>query len=386
MNMKFWLLGWALTASLALSGCFATPGMVLNESSDEDGTIDTLAEFQGAKVHIQTINANTLSKLISEQADTNAAATLAVLPDELLNYKPEAYKLGAFDIVQVVIWEHPELTSPLGSYRSDNATGQLVSESGVMFYPYVGEINVVGKTIAELRLEIVESLSKVLNNPQIDVRLLQSQRHKVYVQGSVFKPGVVMLNDVPVTFLEAINRCGGADSKANLSAVEFTRDGQTYQVNMLFPYAAGKGPSDIVLKDNDVIRIPDSEETKVYLMGEVRNQQALPFKNGKLSLSQAIAEAGGLQLESAKAENIYVFRAAASDEIDVYHLNARNPMALVFGDQFALKPGDIVYVDATGLARWNRVVKLIAPTATMLYNGTLSVTSTHNAYKAIRNW
>ena len=383
--MKFWLSSLALSAGLVLSGCFATPGMVMNESSDLDGTIDTLAEFQGAKVHLQSINANTLSKLMSVPTDS-AVAALSALPEELLNYKPETYKLGAFDIVQVVIWEHPELTSPLGSYRSDNATGQLVSESGVMFYPYVGEINVVGKTIAELRAEIVTSLSKVLNNPQIDVRLLHSQRHKVYVQGSIEHPGVVMLNDVPVTFLEALNRCGGANAKANLSAVEFTRDGVTYQLNLLFPYAAGKGPSDIVLKDNDVIRVPDADETKVYMMGEVRNQQALPFKNGKLSLSQAIAEAGGLQLESAKAENIYVFRAAASDEIDVYHLNARNPMALVFGDQFALKPGDIVYVDATGLARWNRVVKLIAPTASMIYNGTLSVTTTHNAYKAIQNW
>ncbi len=384
--MKIWLSGILSTAAFVLSGCFAAPGMVMNETSNEDGSIDTLADFQGAKVHLQSINPLTLSKLSGVSTDSSAPATLSALPDELLNYKPEAYKLGPFDIVQVVIWEHPELTSPLGSYRSDNATGQLVSESGVMFYPYVGEINVVGKTITELRTEIVESLSKVLNNPQIDVRLLQSQRHKVYVQGAIEKPGVVMLNDVPVTFLEAINRSGGANSSANLSAVEFTRDGKTYMMNLLAPYAAGKGPSDVVLKDNDVIRIPDSDEAKVYLMGEVRNQQAVNFKNGKLSLSNALAQAGGLRLESAEAENIYVFRAAAADAIDVFHLNARNPMALVFGDQFALRPGDIVYVDATGLARWNRVVQLIYPTAQLIYYGTQTVNTTHNAYNAIKNW
>ena len=384
--MRSWILGILSTAALVLSGCFASPGMVLNESSNEDGSIDTLADFQGAKVHLQSISPLTLSKLSGVSSDSASPATFAALPEELLTYTPEAYKLGPFDIVQVVIWEHPELTSPLGSYRSDNATGQLVSESGVMFYPYVGEINVVGKTIAELRAEIVSNLSKVLNNPQIDVRLLQSQRHKVYVQGSIKNPGVVTLNDVPVTFLEAINRCGGATPDADLSTVEFTRDGKTYVLNMLTPYAAGKGPSDVVLKDNDVIRVPDSEESKVYMMGEVRNQQALSFKNGKLSLAQALAEAGGLRLESAKAENIYVFRASAADAIDVYHLNARNPMALVFGDQFALKPGDIVYVDATNLSRWNRVVQLVYPTAQLIYYGSQTVNTTHNAYKAIQNW
>ncbi|MGM9985404.1 MAG: polysaccharide biosynthesis/export family protein [Fibrobacter intestinalis] len=379
--MKFWILNLLVVVSLVLSGCFAAPGMVLNESADEEGAIDTLADFQGAKVHLQSINAKTLAL----QSSASLASGGSVSP-ELLSYSPEAYKLGPFDIIQVVIWEHPELTSPLGSYRSDIATGQLVSESGIMFYPYVGDINVLGLTITELRVKIVQELSKVLKDPQIDIRLLQSQRHKIYVQGSVKNPGVVLLSDVPVTLLEAINRCGGATVAANLSSVEFSRDGKNYTIDLLAPYEAGKGPNDIVLKDNDVIRIPDAEESKVYMMGEVGRQQALPLKNGKLSLAQAIAEAGGLQSESAKAENIYVIRAAAMDEINVFHLNAGNPMALVFGDRFALQPGDLVYVDATGLARWNRVMKMLLPTAQLIYYGTQAVHTTHTAKEDLMNW
>ena len=45
--MRSWILGILSTAALVLSGCFASPGMVLNESSNEDGSIDTLADFQG---------------------------------------------------------------------------------------------------------------------------------------------------------------------------------------------------------------------------------------------------------------------------------------------------------------------------------------------------
>ncbi len=379
--MKYLLSGLLCASALVLSGCFAAPGMVLNESADVEGAVDTLADFQGAKVHLQSINSKTLASMTS-----GVSAITAELPEELLSFKPESYRLGPFDIVQVVIWEHPELTSPLGSYRSDNATGQLVGESGIMFYPYVGEINVNGKTIAELRTEIFQSLSKVLNNPQIDVRLLESQRHKVYVQGSVAKPGVVSLSDVPVTLLEAINDCGGANAQANISRVELVRDGKSYTINLLAAYAAGKGPGDILLKDGDAIRVPAASESKVYLLGEVRNQQALEFKNGKLSLSEVLAEGGGLLSESAKAENIYVIRAESADAIDIFHLNARSPLALVFGDKFSLLPGDIVYVDATGLARWNRVAKMLLPTAQLIYYGTQAVHTTHTAKEDITNW
>lgn len=379
--MKYLLSGLLCASALVLSGCFAAPGMVLNESADVEGAVDTLADFQGAKVHLQSINSKTLASMTP-----GVSAVTAELPEELLSFKPESYRLGPFDIVQVVIWEHPELTSPLGSYRSDNATGQLVGESGIMFYPYVGEINVNGKTIAELRTEIFQSLSKVLNNPQIDVRLLESQRHKVYVQGSVAKPGVVSLSDVPVTLLEAINDCGGANAQANISRVELVRDGKSFTINLLAAYAAGKGPGDILLKDGDAIRVPAASESKVYLLGEVRNQQALEFKNGKLSLSEVLAEGGGLLSESAKAENIYVIRAESADAIDIFHLNARSPLALVFGDKFSLLPGDIVYVDATGLARWNRVAKMLLPTAQLIYYGTQAVHTTHTAKEDITNW
>ena len=379
--MKYLLSGLLCASALVLSGCFAAPGMVLNETADVEGAVDTLADFQGARVHLQSINSKTLASMTP-----GVSAVTAELPEELLSFKPESYRLGPFDIVQVVIWEHPELTSPLGSYRSDNATGQLVGESGIMFYPYVGEINVNGKTIAELRTEIFQSLSKVLNNPQIDVRLLESQRHKVYVQGSVAKPGVVSLSDVPVTLLEAINDCGGANAQANISRVELVRDGKSYTINLLAAYAAGKGPGDILLKDGDAIRVPAASESKVYLLGEVRNQQALEFKNGKLSLSEVLAEGGGLLSESAKAENIYVIRAESADAIDIFHLNARSPLALVFGDKFSLLPGDIVYVDATGLARWNRVAKMLLPTAQLIYYGTQAVHTTHTAKEDITNW
>jgi len=368
------------SASL-LSGCFVAPGMFFGERATEDGSVDTLASFQGAQVHLQSISPKTLQKI---NASNNSAISIA---PELLEYRPETYKLGKFDIVQVTVWEHPELTLPLGSFRSDNATGQMIDENGEMFYPYTGQIPVAGKTISELRNTIVESLSLVLNKPQIDVRLISSQSQKAYVQGAVVKAGTIPLSDIPVTILEALNRSGGISPQGNPKYVELVRDGKLYMVDLTASYPAGAGPADVLLKNGDVIRVANNDEFKVFVLGEVDKQQALPMKNDKMSLSEALSEAGGLQVMSAQSKGIYVIRASgAMDTINVFHLNSKNPLALIFGDGFKLKPRDIVFVDANGLARWNRVISQILPTVQAIYSTTEAIHSAKVARYDIINW
>ena len=362
------------------ASCYFAPGMHLGERADESGTIDTLANFQGVQVHLQSITPNALVQVAKQEQKEN------VIPEELLSFMPEEYKLGKFDIVQVTVWEHQELSLPLGPYRNDNAVGQMVDEKGELFYPYVGNVSVEGKTITELREIIVNGLSSVLNKPQLDVRLLKSQSQKAYVQGGVVKAGVLPLSNIPTTLLEAINLCGGVDPlKGDPTQIELVRNGKTYALNLLAVYPAGKSVSDIILKNGDVVRVNALSDSKVYVLGEVNKQQALSIPNGRLSLSQALAEVGGLQMLSAQSRGIYVIRGGNS-LIQVFHLNARNPLALVFGEQFELKAHDVVFVDATGLARWNRLISQILPTAQTFYYSALSVHNAKVAKDDISDW
>jgi polysaccharide biosynthesis/export protein len=116
-----------------------------------------------------------------------------------------------------------------------------------------------------------------------------------------------------------------------------------------------------------VVRLASRDEEKVYVLGEVSKPQALALNNGHMSLAQALSESGGLLQLSAAGKGIYVMRVRDSAAVEVYHLDARNPLAIVLGDRFPLKPHDLVWVDASGLARWNRVIGLLAPTGA-LYN------------------
>lgn len=350
--------------ALLLSSCALAPGMVYEQQSPEDGAVDSTNTFQGMQVRLRSI---TPQIVLGQQRERNSFSTI---PAELLALKPTPYKLGLYDVVTVAVWEHPELSMPLGEYRADLASGQMVDEKGSIFYPYAGLVPSLGLTAGELRTKLLSELSKVLNNPQLDVKVTGFRSQKIFVHGSVMKPGIVPVTDVPLTLLEAVNSSGGISEEGDASRVELTRGGITYQINIYGRFPGNEGPANILLQDGDVVRVADRNDTKVYVMGEVEKQAAVPLNHGKLSLLQALAEVGGLSVMSAQSKGIYVIRSADSTHIEVYHLNARNPLALAMGDQFDLKARDVVFVDATGLARWNRLINLILPTAALIKSGT----------------
>ncbi len=343
----------AAASALALVTACTAPGMKMNMQA---GSKPTLERIDGMLVTLRPLNAATVKAVPARSARLEDL-------EPLLAEKPGAYLIGPQDVLLVTVWEHPELTQPLGQFRSDAATGQVVDEEGNIFFPYVGMLPVKGLSASQVRFRLYQSLSKVLKNPQIDVKVTAFRSQKVFIAGEVRTPGITNITDVPMTLSEAITRAGGLLPTADDSRLLLTRGDRTWTLNFHEMMNKGGRYGQLLLKDGDNIRVPGKDEEAVYLMGELKAPRAMPLFHGKLSLARALADSGGMDNLSAHASSVYVLRAgAAENAVDVYHLDARSPAAVVMADKFELQPRDIVYVDAGTLVRWNRVVSLLMPT------------------------
>ncbi len=349
----------SLSATL-LTGCFASSLMQMSEPADS-------AEFAGMKVYLHPFEETMAANQKSEEPKETAGYD-AELKELLVDSIPALdYKIGPLDMVQVVVWEHPELTSPMGEYQP---AGQKVTTDGKVFYPYAGEINVAGMTAQELREEITKRLSdKILTNPQVDVRVTGYNSLKVHVSGEVAKPGFVPVMEEALTLPAAISAAGGMTPNADGSLVQLRRGSKTYTIDYNNAFKSNLPLDKLLLKPDDQIYIPTAGGQNVYVLGEVVKNSVVPFRAGQLTLVDALASAGGLQTTTAAASAIYVIRNTSDDQIDVYHLNAKNALALAMADRFALHERDIVYVDASGLATWNRLISQILPSVQTIYYG-----------------
>jgi polysaccharide export outer membrane protein len=292
---------------------------------------------------------------------------------ELTSDKQPPYRIGPQDILLVTVWDHPEITLPLGQFRTDAATGMVVDEDGFLYFPYVGKVAVAGKTTSQVRDTLTAQLGKVLQRPQVDVKVVAFRSQKIYVGGEVKTPAVYTVTDVPFTLAEAINRAGGFLATADDSRLVLSRGQKTWRLDFQSLMTAGNRIGQILLKDGDSLYIPSTREEPVYMLGELVRPGTMPLIHGNLSLAQALTEAGGIQGVSADARSIYVIRqAGANNAVDVFHLDARNPTAMVLADHFALNPRDIVYVDAGTLVRFSRVMNMLLPTVSAVTSGGLT--------------
>lgn len=355
-------------AAVVLGGCFAAPQMRMSAPSDS-------STYNGISVRVHSVEEGDFGDEINH-ASTMDSVEKGDLADLIVDSVPKLeYRLGPLDVVQVVVWEHPELTNPMG--QTTQQSGLKISPDGTLFFPYAGEVKAAGLTVQELRAEITNRLAeKALNNPQVDVSIVEYNNLKAFVTGEVKKPGYAFFSERPMTIPMAIAEVGGFSSIADPSGMQLRRNEKVYNINYLEAFKSNLPMDRILMKPDDQLYVPSMSEmqkaNRVYVMGEVQKTGLVDVVRGKLNLVEALATAGGLQAANASSRSIYVIRNTSEKQIDVFHLNAKNAMALAMAERFNLKAHDIVYVDASGLATWNRLISQILPSVQTVYYGVLT--------------
>ncbi len=347
------------------------------------------------RLNIQTINAQLIVEL--EQDFNNRSLGADNVANHYFDYRigsntikgvPDSepytqYRVGPRDILNITVWDHPELTIPAGQFRSAEAAGNVVGEDGTFFYPYVGVVHAAGRTVEEIRDELTRRLSKYIEQVQLDVRVAAYRSQRVYVVGEVAQPGIQLVKDIPLTVLEAINNAGGVKPEADQRNITLTRDGRTYSINLLSLYEGGDISQNVLLKHGDVLNVPDSMLNKVFVLGETNHfvaggaigrSRSLVMNKARMTLTEALSEAGGFDQETSDPARIFVFRGGLGKS-EIFHLDAKSPDALLLADRFPLQPRDVIYVDRAQGIRWNQIIAQIQPTISLLnsFDGSLRI-------------
>ena len=355
-----------LVGLLLAGGCSILPGTFvvptktaeIKESPEEPATLDfTLLQVTPMLVR----------QLREEAATKEASDKTVVLPKAT----SVPYRLGKQDVLRIFVWGNPDLTPVTTSVTSSNMAstpaGRVIDEHGDIFFPMVGSVHAEGMTISEFRKVLAKRLSRFIIDPQIDVDVAAFRSQKVFVSGQVKTPGIVPITDQPMRLLDALGLAGGANDNSDLYAVVLTRGKVSVTLNVDKLYYSGDAAANVLMQNGDVLTVPDRMMRKVFVLGEVGNavgsNQARSYvmRRGDMTLTEVLADAGGLSPYTSAANEVYVIRLDNTGKPVVYQLNASQPQALLLAEQFPIQPRDLVFVNPTSLTMIGRFIGQFMP-------------------------
>lgn len=367
-----------LLAAALLHGCAVVTAPGFDYADPKTRTSVTLGQYVPGDVNNppQGVVVPITPQLVQAQQQARPREVAAEVRQLFKAARP--YTIGPSDVISIVVYDHPELLPNAGAVISQQADptgisaapGFIVGADGQVSFPFIGRVRVQGLTEIEASELIRDRIARFIKDPQVSVRINSFRSRRAYVDGEVRTPGTQIFTDVPMTLPEAINRAGGITPVGDRSSVLLTRGNQTTVVNLMQLQELGINPNQILLEPGDLVTVRSRDESKVFVAGEIARPSALQMRNGRLSLNEALGEAGGPNLNTANTSQIYVIRnTSQAGAPAIFHLNAAAPAALALAENFPLQARDVVYIDPVPLVNWNRIVSLILPSASVLNQG-----------------
>src|SRR5262249_176574 len=166
-----------------------------------------------------------------------------------------AYKIGPLDVLDVQVFQVPDLTRSV-----------QVADTGIINYPLVGEVQAAGRTAHQLELDLAKKLAaKYLQSPQVTVFIKEYNSQRVTVEGSVKHTGVFPLKG-QTTLIQALAQAGDGDINiASGDIVIFrTINGKRSAARFDFEAMTTGKSQDPELQPGDVI-VVDTSPSKVAL-------------------------------------------------------------------------------------------------------------------------
>ena len=163
--------------------------------------------------------------------------------------QPSSSTLGAGDLLEVRVFEEPDLSGP---YR--------VSPGGTIDFPLCGKVKVEGLNGSGTADLLTKCLGeKYLKRPQVSVLVREYNSKKIFVFGEVQKPGTFPY-DEEMSIIQAITVAGGFSKLASKNDVNVTRvvAGQETKIRVRVADIGTGREKNLKLLPGDIVFVPES--------------------------------------------------------------------------------------------------------------------------------
>ena len=334
-------------------GCAYLPG-INKDLKEQKSSKNITGNYSIKDIAIDIIDINKLNENQINNYNKSQVKELKYSIQNLSNiYNYQyAYALGSADTISINLTDTDDLD---GSY--------IIGPNGNIDLPFVGKINIDNLTLVETKKKIISVLKKYYKNYDLQIKIEEFNSSKVYILGAVKNQLTINLNQKPIKLIDAAIQANYNPNSADKNYGNkglLRRDSQVYKIDINKIFQSTDTKENFYLKKNDVIFVDRNSEA-LHIFGEV-TRPGVYFPNMDYSLTELISSAS-LNNLTANASKVYVIREDYNSflKINIFKLDVSNPINLVLGKRFMLKPKDIIFIPPTRLVKWNRVISLLTP-------------------------
>jgi polysaccharide export outer membrane protein len=266
------------------------------------------------------------------------------------------YLIGSGDVVRVEVFGRPEVSGK-----------HIVGPDGNITVPIAGNIVLTDRTRDEARSLIDQKLRQYFTHPFVTFIVDEYSSNQVTVLGRVERAGLQKFAKSP-TLAEVLANAGAMpilDKQATLTRCAIMRGREKLIWVDLKSLLNGDPAFNLRMKKGDIVYIPDSSDTAVYVLGSVPKPGSYRI-TPRMTLLDALAQAGGPNED------------AAPKQIGVYRSGATKPEIISLTDlmdvsrkvNFALEDGDVIFVPRNTMAEIGYAMRqVISPAISVLQFG-----------------
>jgi polysaccharide export outer membrane protein len=280
---------------------------------------------------------------------------------------------------------------------------QTVNRNGTIAVPYAGDIQAAGRTPQQIKISIEKALSSRAVEPQVVVTLAEQTATSVSIVGT---SGSSRLQIRPnERILDIVARAGSGSIPGYEMFVTLQRGG--HRATVYFPSLIRDPRENIYVRPGDTIYVYREQQKFVATgalgtAGQTSGVTGLfPFEQEQLSLSEALAKAGGLVDQRANPQ-VFLYRMEPRDVVErmgvdtgkfppnakyiptVYRANFRDPSVFFVAQRFPMRNKDAIYVANADSVELEKFIAHSTAITTYVAGTTTDVLVTRNAIRALR--